>query len=415
MIHPSRWLLFPSFFSRYFSNTNRLIIKNFDQKTFDYFDTRRLEIFNGNNEQMSDHLRTNLQSIFKTSSILTYLTNINSKNPTKYFSQTISIEQFNDILFFAYKNNLKLDLFAKQLIERVSLIDKGFHSDLFLELTNLLVLHRQKHYDYRTKNPNKTLQKLINHLETNLTQDQIEHFSLSDLSLLSSAMYRLQLPLCNNDLLESIAQYLITDEKTKSLSAVDKQNFIKILTLSNYGRIDIAEALANRFNQSFEQHIQSDLNSFSYEIVRMTMRIGIYFSLIHYYSPRFFENCFKLIELEANSKTPSYRPKDMIQIMNTLISMGYRRKDNSKYMDLIRVYDQMEQFDEKPERLVDVLAPLASINYFPEDLLKKLFTYENLRQLNGRRFSVQSARTEIFAFELTWALFLKFLNLVFIF
>jgi hypothetical protein len=197
-------------------------------------------------------------------------------------------------------------------------------------------------------------------------------------------MYRLQIPIKNLDLLQSIGQCLINDEMNKSLSAVDKQNLVKILTLSNYGRIDIAESLANRFNQSFEQHLHSNLTSFSYEIVRMTMRIGIYFSLFHFYSQRFFVNCLKLIELESNSTKPSYRAKDIIQIMNTLIYMGYTRKINSKYLDLIDLYDRMNQFDQKPERLVDLLTPLAMIDYFPDELLKKLFSEENLHQLTGR-------------------------------
>ncbi|CAF1363129.1 unnamed protein product [Rotaria sordida] len=85
-------------------------------------------------------------------------------------------------------------------------------------------------------------------------------------------MCRLQISLKNINLLDYITQYLINDEKEKIFSAVDKQNFIKILTLSNYGKINIAQSLANRFNQSFEQHIQLNLYSFSYEIVRMTCR-----------------------------------------------------------------------------------------------------------------------------------------------
>lgn len=381
IIHPSRWL---SSFYRSFSNSNRLIIKNFDRKTFDYLASRRLEKFNGNKEQMSRDIHANLQSLFKTSSVLNYLTNSNSRNSTKSFSQTISIEQLTDILFFAYENNLKLDLFTKHLLECLSPINKPIPFNLHLELINLLVLHQQKHYDHQTKNPNKILQNLIHHLELSLTKDQIHNLPLPEFSLFCSAMYRLQIPLQNQDLLESIGQYLINDEQKKSLSAVDKQNLIKILSLSNYGRREIAQALANRFNQSFEQHLQSNLTSFSYEIVRMTMRIGIYFSLLRFYSARFFRNCCKLIELESSSHKPSYRAKDIIQIMNTLISMGYIRQINSKYIDLIDMYDRMNQFDQKPERLVDVLAPLTSIDYFPDQLLKKLFTQENLLQLNGR-------------------------------
>jgi hypothetical protein len=200
-------------------------------------------------------------------------------------------------------------------------------------------------------------------------------------------MYRLQISLKNIYLLEHIAQYLINDQNKKNLSAVDKQNFIKILTLSNYIRIDIAEGLINRFNQSFEQHIQLNLNQFSYEIVRMTMRIGIYFVMFRFYSKEFFENCLKLIELESNSSLPVYRAKDIIQIMNTLIYMGYVRKYNLKYLNLIRIYEQMNQFDQKPDRLVDVLAPLATIGYFPENLLEKVFTKDNLNQLTGRIYS----------------------------
>ncbi|CAF1017941.1 unnamed protein product [Rotaria sordida] len=382
IINYSRWLLFPSFFTRCLSsNNNRLIVKNFDRKTFDYFYIRRLKIFNDNKKQMLNHIRINLESILKTSSIINYLNNLNSINQYENFSQKISIEQLNDILFFAYEHNIKLNLLTKRLIECILPINNNFHSNLFIELINLFVLHQQKYYDQKTKIPNEILQKFINYLELNLTQNQIKMISLFDLSLLCSAMYRLQISLKNINLLEYIAQYIINDEKKKFLSAVDKQNFIKILTLSNYGKINIAQSLANRFNQSFEQHIQTNLYSFSYEIVRMTMRIGIYFSIFHYYSNQFFQNCLKLIELESNSSRPLYRAKDIIQIMNTLIYMGYIRKQNFKYLELIHTYHQMNQFNNKPERLVDVLAPLAIINCFPENLLEELFTKENLNQL----------------------------------
>jgi hypothetical protein len=358
--------------------------KNFERKIFDYFLSHRLKLFNGNQEQMTNQIRANLESLLQTSSVLHYLKNFNSKNSKQDFKQPISIEQLSDILFFAYEHNLKLDLFTKHLIECVSPITtKTFSSNFYLELINLFVLHQQKHYDHQTKNPNEILLNFIYHLELNL---QIENLSLTDLSLLSSAMYRLQIPIKNLDLLHLIGQYLIHDENTKSLSAVDKQNLIKILTLSNYGRIDIAEALINRFNQSFEQHLQTNLISFSYEIVRMTMRIGIYLSSFQFYSQRFFSNCLKLIEFESNSIKPTYRAKDIIQIMNTLIYMGYIRKINSKYLDLIDIYHRMNQFDEKPERLVDLLAPLATIDYFHDELLKKLFTKNNLQQLTGKIF-----------------------------
>ena len=386
----SRWLFYPSNFTRYLSNTNRLTLKDFDKKTFDYFYTRRLEFFDGNKDQMSNAIRTKLESILKTSSINNYLIKLNSKKTTKYFSQTISLEQLNDILFFAYENNIKLNLLTTHLIERVSLINENVDSRLFIELINLFVLHQQKYYDYKTKNPNKILENFINNLELHLTND----ISLSDLSLLCSAMYRLQLSLKNPQLLEYIGQYLINDEKTKSLSAVDKQNFIKILTLSNYGRLNIANALANRFNQSFEQHIQLNLNSFSYEIVRMTMRIGIYFLLFHFYSQRFFENCLKLIEFESNSSSPTFRPKDIIQIMNTLIYMGYVRTNNIKYMNLIHTFDQTNQFDQKPERLVDVLATLAMIEHFPENLLEETLYKGKFRSNYGYIHHSQEDRRE---------------------
>ena len=366
--------------------THRLILpKNFDRKTFDYLTTRRLKKFNGNKEQLSARIHTNLQNLFQTTSVLNYLTKFNFMNSSiEQFSQTISIEQLNDILFFAYEHSLQLDLFTKRLLERVSPIEKSISFDLYLEFINLLVLHQQKRYDQQTKLSNQILQKLIYHLELTLTKDQIQTIPLSELSLLCSAMYRLQLPLKNADLLRSIGEHLIEDELKKSLSAVDKQNFLKILSLSNYGRRRIAEALVNRFNHSFEQHLQNHLTSFSLEIVRMTMRIAQYLSLVHFYSERFFDNCIKLIELESSSTQPSYRAKDIIQIMNTLIFFGYTRTINEKYMHLIEIYNRTNQFEEKPERLIDVLAPLASIDYFPEYLLTKLFTGENLRQLTGR-------------------------------
>ncbi|CAF1531179.1 unnamed protein product [Rotaria sp. Silwood1] len=386
IINYSRWLLFPSFFSRYLSNNNnnnnhRLIVKNFDRKTFDYFYTRRLKIYNNNKTQMLNHIRTHIESVLKTSSIINYLINLNSINQYKFFSYKISIEQLNDILFFAYEHNIKLNFLTKRLIECVLPINNKYHSNLFIELINLFVFHQQKYYDIETKHSNDILQKFINNLELNLTNKQINSISLFDLSLLCSAMYRLQISLKNNYLLEYIAKYLINDENKKFLSAVDKQNFIKILTLSNYGNINIAQSLTNRFNQSFEKYIKLNLYSFSYEIVRMTMRIGIYFSMFHFYSNEFFKNCLKLIELESNSSIPLYRAKDIIQIMNTLIYMGYVQKQNHKYLELIYIYHQMNQFNKKSERLIDVLASLAMINCFPENLLEELFTKENLNQL----------------------------------
>ena len=384
IIHPLRWLLLPSLRTRSLSINHRVLIKNFDRKTFEYLNARRLKNFNGNHEQMSAHIRSNLQRLFQTTSLVNYLTHSNSKPQLKDFSEKISIEQLNDILFFAYEHTLKLDLFTKHLLECVSLTDTPISVSLYLELINLLVLHQQKHYDQQTKSPNRILENLIYRIESNLTKDQIQNFSLSDLSLLCSGMYRLQLPLKNVHLLESIGGYLIDDEEKSSLSAVDKQNFLKILSLSDYRRSRIAQALVNRFNQSFDQHFQTNLTSFSLEIVRMTMRIALYLSSLHFYSERFFENCIKLIELESSSSQPSYRAKDIIQIMNTLIFMGYTRTVNDKYLNLIDTYDRMNQFEDQPERLVDVLASLTSIDHFPEYLLKKLFTRENLLQLTGR-------------------------------
>ncbi|CAF4272251.1 unnamed protein product [Rotaria magnacalcarata] len=65
--------------------------------------------------------------------------------------------------------------------------------------------------------------------------------------------------------------------------------------------------------------------------------------------------------------------------------MGYIRKASLKYLDLIRAHQQMNQFNDKSERLADVLAPLAMINCFPEDLLEQLFTNENLNRLTESR------------------------------
>ncbi|CAF4913155.1 unnamed protein product, partial [Rotaria sp. Silwood2] len=154
---------------------------------------------------MSNHIRTHIESVLKTSSIINYLINLNSINQYKQFSQKISIEQLNDILFFAYEHNIKLNLLTKHLIQCVSSINNNFHSNLFIELINLFVLHQQKYYDIQTKIPNEILQKFINHLELNLTNDQIKIISLFDLNLLCSAMYRLQISLKNQNLLKYIA------------------------------------------------------------------------------------------------------------------------------------------------------------------------------------------------------------------
>ncbi|CAF1482252.1 unnamed protein product, partial [Adineta steineri] len=255
IINHSRWSVLSSLISRHSSkNYSPTLKKNFDKKTFDYFYTRRLKIFHDNQQQMSNHIRTHLESLLKTSSIITNLNDLNTKNTMKNFSQTLTIEQFNDLLFFAYEHNIKLDFLIKRLIECLIPMNKTISSNLFIEFINLLVLHQQKYYDYQTKNPNKILENIISSFEFNLTDEQIKNISLVDLSLLCSAMYRLQMPLKNQNLLDYIGQYLINDEKKKILSAVDKQNFIKILTLSNYGKISIANSLTNRFNQSFEQH-----------------------------------------------------------------------------------------------------------------------------------------------------------------
>lgn len=392
IIHPWRWLLLPSLITRSLSNHHRFPMKNFDRQTFEYVNTRRLKKFHGNHEHMSEHIRSNLQRLFQTTSLVNYLTQFNSKSQLNKFSKTISIEQLNDILFFAYEHTLKLDLFTKRLLECVALTDTSISVHLYLELINLLVLHQQKHYDQQTKIANEILENFISRIESNLSKEQIPNLSLSELSLLCTSMYRLHLPMKNLHLLELIGGYLINDEEKKSLSAVDKQNFLKILSLSNYRRTNIAQALVNRFNQSFEQHLQTNLTTFSLEIVRMTMRIAAYLSSFHFYSERFFDNCLKLIELESSSSQPSYRAKDIIQIQNTLIVMGYTRQVNDQYMHLIDTYDRMKQFEDKPERLVDVLAPLASIDHFPEDLMKKLFVRENLLRLTGRGFSACGMR-----------------------
>ena len=303
----------------------------------------------------------------------------------KQFSRALTSDDLIHLLFFAYQHQLKLDLLTKRLIECIPSDDTPLLSSSFVELLHLLVLHQQKHYDSHTKLPNRTLVDFLHRLENHLTKEQIAQFSISDLSLLSTAMYRLQIPLSNTQLLGQIGQQLVADEKSRCLSAVDKQNLIKILTLSNYQRAEIADALANRFNQSFEdRHRQATLQSFSYEIVRMTMRISGYFSLMRFYSSRFFVNCLKLIGSESNSFTLSYRAKDIIQIMNTLITMGHVRRIETKYLHLIENYHRQKQFDQKPERLVDLLTPLAMIDYFPEKLLEELFTTENLNRLTGK-------------------------------
>lgn len=371
--------------SRYFSTDQRSLLKNFDQKVFDGFHQRRLERFAGDREEMITHLQTRVESLLRTSSAIQYLKQCNTKSTVKQFSRAMTTDDLIHLLVFAYQHQLKLDLLTKRLIECTSSDDTPLSSSSFVELCHLLVLHQQKHYDSQTKLPNRTLVDFLNRLESHLTNEQIAQFSISELSLLSTAMYRLQIPLSNAQLLHQIGQHLVADEESKCLSAVDKQNLIKILTLSNYRRAEIADALANRFNQSFEdKHRQATLQSFSYEIVRMTMRISSYFSLMRFYSSRFFVNCLKLIESESNSVTPSYRAKDIIQIMNVLITMGHVRRIDTKYLHLIENYHRQKQFDQKPERLVDLLTPLAMIGYFPEKLLEELFTTENLNRLTGK-------------------------------
>lgn len=347
---------------------------NFDEKIFGYLTTRRFD----NQKPM----KTDLEKLFQTSSILSYLQTLNSNNDFHRFSRSISFEQLINILFFAYQHQLKLNhRLTKYFIECVQPKPSSISTNFYFEFVQLLVLHQQKYYDSKTKLPNKILEQFLHHLEDSLTSQQIQTFSLNDLSLLASAMFRLQLPIRNIRLLEHLEYYLIEDEQSKSLSAVDKQNFVKILTLSNCGKIDIARALANRFNQSFIPQT-TPLN---YEIVRMTMRIALYFQTFRFYSEKFFENCHKLIQSESNANQLSYRGKDIIQIMNTLITMGYLRKIDSKYMNLIEFYTRTNQIDSKPERLVDILAPLALIDCFPQDLLNKLFTKDNLRQLTESR------------------------------
>ncbi|CAF3041584.1 unnamed protein product [Rotaria sp. Silwood2] len=106
---------------------------------------------------MSNHIRINLESILKTSSIINDLINLNFINQYKFFSQKISIAQLNDMLFFAYENTIKLNLLTKRLIECVLPINNSFHSNLFIELIDLFVLHQQKYYDQATKIPNEIL------------------------------------------------------------------------------------------------------------------------------------------------------------------------------------------------------------------------------------------------------------------
>ena len=359
MLHSSVRYLVNSI--RYLTIRRRI---NFDEKIFEHLSTHR---FN----KQKDSIKIELEKLFRTSSISSYLETLNSKDR---FPHSISFEQLNNILFYAYQHQLKLNRLTTRLIECVSPKPSSISTNFYLDFVQLLVLHQQKYYDSKTKLPNQILVDFLQHLEFNLTFEQIQTCSLNDLSLLASAMYRLQMPIKNIRLLEQLSNYLIEDEHKKTLSAVDKQNLIKILTLSNYEKIEIAQALVNRFNQSFIPQT-TPLN---YEIVRMTMRIALYFQTFRFYSEKFFDNCVKLIQVESNADQQTYRGKDIIQIMNVLIMMGYAKKINSKYLNLVEFYTRANQIDSKSERLVDILAPLAMIDCFPEDLLKRLFTKDNL-------------------------------------
>ena len=172
-----RYLFIPhyrlfSFVAARFSSNQ---LKNFERKTFDYFYTRRLKFFNGNQQQMSNHLHSQLQSLLRTSAINNQLIHLNS---TKDFTENLSIEQLNDLLFFAYEHQIKLDLLTKRLIECVDPTHTQPSPHLFIELVNLLVLHQQKYYDYETKVPNKTLENFLQTFELNLTIEQIKTFSV---------------------------------------------------------------------------------------------------------------------------------------------------------------------------------------------------------------------------------------------
>jgi hypothetical protein len=360
--------------------------KNFDRNTFDNFNQRRL-IRNKtiDNDRRSSVLHQQITQLLKTSSVQQFVRTLNQTKHDEPISSTINIEQFIDILFVAYEHQFTLNHLVHRLIESTSSTNIHLSLTSFVELVFLLVLHQQKYYDQQTKTKNQTLEVFLRRLEFQFTNEHVRCLTQVDLSLLCSAMYRLHIPLCNRSLLQHISQQIIDDETNKCLSAVDKQNLIKILILSNYTRVDIAQALVNRFNRSYEDNRKEiNFNSLSHEIVRMTMRIGNYCLLTRFYSSTFFVHSQQIIEFESKSSMPIYRAKDIIQLVNASIIMGYTRTIQSNYLHLIDVYDRQKQFENKPDRLVDLLAPLAMIDCFPEKLLDELFTREYLRQLTGK-------------------------------
>lgn len=357
-------------FYRCLSQTStKSIRKSFDEKLFENFYQRRFP--------STSNIENQLEKFSKT-----FLHRFN-ENPT-LMKTTLHFDQLIDLLYFTYKNRISFERSIPLLIENV-VEPRKISANLFIELVHLLVLHQQKYFHPQTKKPNEILIRFLRQIENQFDDEEILRLSINDLSLLSSMMYRLQMPLMNKQILEHLSTHLIEDEEKKFLSAVDKQNFLKILTLSNSTRMDVAKSLINRFNQSFDEQRENEKNlkSFSYEIVRMMMRIGNYLSNFHYFSSSFFDNCAKLIDDESQSSSSSYRPKDIVQIMNTLIQMGSVRHVPHGYLKLIENYRQSKQFDDKPERLLDVLYPLAMIDACPPNFLDELFRRENLDRLTG--------------------------------
>ncbi|CAF1548455.1 unnamed protein product, partial [Didymodactylos carnosus] len=165
-----------------------------------------------------------------------------------------------------------------------------------------------------------------------------------------------------------------------------------------YSDARISETLSSRFNDSYEQHSLHSDHALHTDVVILAMRLGLYLSSFNYWSSRFYKNCFQLIEYEAvrlkqksfslTSNEQQYRSKDMIKIMNTLINIGYcyyKSINNEQYykhyLDLIELYSKSDYFKVKPDRLVNVLAPMAEIGLFPKYLLQYIFNNDVLSTL----------------------------------
>lgn len=347
--------------------------KDFDREIFRKFEKTRDDRFNV-------ELRKELEKIFSSSSPIETLRDLNS-NPSKCRTLKIdlSVEEFKKILYFSYKNNLRLDGLTKFLIDQISMFDeKSVRLTDFVELLHLLVVHRENLYDKKTKNVNKKLDKVLTKLEENLPVEEIDRISVEQLGLISSSMYRLQVPMKNRFLLEKIRIFLSDDRTKKNLSALDKQNFVKIVSASNYKTMEIGRALVERFIDSFDERQE---NRLSPEIVRLAMRIAVYLFEIRFYSPQFFETVFRIVDKTENSEF--YRGKDLLTLIQISIQIGFVQQIRPSIVELIENYDRNRQFDGQIERLVDLLQPLAMIEYFPTDLIRRVFVQQNLQRFKG--------------------------------